>query len=151
MTSLYELLCHLSLTNTDPLLEELLSYLATRLPLYIFDYIAYETSDNESIHSIDSSVSVYCSDDSTYFSWTFQKLLYLLYATTNFFSTTDETDNKKWLPAENDRQPRRWLEGLRALGTPELASDSNCSRFSSTVQAGNNRSHCWRLKLVNKL
>ena len=69
MASLYDLLCYHSLTSTDPLLEELLSYLPTRFHSHIFDYIAYEhSSDEESIHSIDSSVSAFYSDDSTYFS-----------------------------------------------------------------------------------
>ena len=68
MLSLYELLCHHSLTTNDPLLEELLSYLPTRLPSHIFDYISYESSDSESVRSIDSSVSEFYSDDSTCFS-----------------------------------------------------------------------------------
>ena len=69
MASLYDLLCYYSLTCSDPLLEELLSYLPTRFHSHTFDYIAYEhSSDEESVHSIDSSVSAFCSDDSTYFS-----------------------------------------------------------------------------------
>ena len=66
--SLYDLLCYHSLTSTDPLLEKLLSYLPTRFHYHIFDYIAYEhASDDESVLSIDSSVSAFYSDDSTYF------------------------------------------------------------------------------------
>ena len=42
MASLYELLCHHSLTNTDPLLGELLSYLPTRFHLHFFEYISDE-------------------------------------------------------------------------------------------------------------
>ena len=69
MASLYDLLCYLSLTSPDPLLKELLAYLPTRFHSQIFDYIAYEhSSDDESAHSIDSSVSAFYSDDSTYFS-----------------------------------------------------------------------------------
>ena len=69
MASLYDLLCYYSLTCSDPLLEELLSYLPTRFHSHIFDYIAYEhSSDEESDHSVDSSVSAFYSDDSTYFS-----------------------------------------------------------------------------------
>ena len=69
MASLYDLLCYHSLTSTDPLLEELLAYLHTRFHSHIFDYIAYENSSVEaSVHSIDSSVSAFYSDDSTYFS-----------------------------------------------------------------------------------
>ena len=68
MASLYDLLCYHSLTCTDPLLEELLAYLPTRFHSHIFDYIAYEhSSDEESVHSIDSSVSEFYSDDSTSF------------------------------------------------------------------------------------
>ena len=68
MASLYDLLCYHSLTSTDPPFEELLAYLPTRLHSHIFDSIAYEqSSDKESVHSIDSSVSAFYSDDSTYF------------------------------------------------------------------------------------
>ena len=53
LDSLYELLCYRSLTSTDPLLEELLSYLPTRFHSRIFDYIAYEySSDDDSVHSM---------------------------------------------------------------------------------------------------
>ena len=69
MASLYDLLCYHSLSCTDPLLEELIAYLPTRFHSHIFDYIAYEhSSDEASAHSIDSSVSAFYSDDSTYFS-----------------------------------------------------------------------------------
>ena len=69
MASLYNLLCYHSLTSTDPLLKELLAYLPTRFHSHTFDYIAYEySSDDESVHSIDSSISAIYSDDSTYFS-----------------------------------------------------------------------------------
>ena len=89
MASLYDLLCYHSLTCTDPLLEELLAYLPTRFHSHIFDYIAYEHSlDEESVHSIDSSVSAFYFDDSTSFSQLFYiLLLYFFYATTNFFTT----------------------------------------------------------------
>ena len=69
MASLYDLLFYHSLTSTDPLLEEILSYLPTGFHSHIFDYIAYEhSSDDELVHSIDSSVSAFYSNDSTYFS-----------------------------------------------------------------------------------
>ena len=69
MASLYDLFCHHSLTNTDPLLEKLLSHHLTRFHSHIFDYIAYEHSSGEkSLHSIDSSISAFYSDDSTQFS-----------------------------------------------------------------------------------
>ena len=69
MASLYDLLCYHFFTSTDPLLKELLSYLPTRFNSHIFDYIAYEhSSDDESVHSIDSLTSAFYSDDSTYFS-----------------------------------------------------------------------------------
>ena len=55
MASLSNFLCYHSLTSTDPLLVEKLSYLPTRFHSHIFDYIAYEhSSDDESVHSIDS-------------------------------------------------------------------------------------------------
>ena len=66
LASLYHFLCHHSLTNKDPLLEELPIYLPTRFLSHIFDYIAYEHSDQESDHSIDSFVSEFYSDHSTY-------------------------------------------------------------------------------------
>ena len=47
MASLYELLCHRSLTHSDSLLNELLSYLPTRFPSHVFDCMAYEISDKE--------------------------------------------------------------------------------------------------------
>ena len=67
MASLKEILCHHSLTCPDPLLKELLSYLSNRFPSEIFDFIAYEGSDHQSVQSIDSSVFEFYSDDSTYF------------------------------------------------------------------------------------
>ena len=39
--SLYEHLGNYSFTNNDSLLEEMLSYLPTRFPSHIFDFIAY--------------------------------------------------------------------------------------------------------------
>ena len=68
MVSSNEHLCHQSLTTDDPLLEELLPYLPTRFPSHIFEYIAFESSDAESVGSKDSSISAFHSDDSTYFS-----------------------------------------------------------------------------------
>ena len=68
MARLYELICHHSLKCFDPLLEELFSYLRTRFSSHIFEYIAYENSDDESVRSIDSSISAFYSNDSTYLS-----------------------------------------------------------------------------------
>ena len=65
MLNLYELLCHHSITCSDPLFEEFLSYLPTRIPSQVSYCIAYESSDNESVRSIDSSTSAFYSDDST--------------------------------------------------------------------------------------
>ena len=68
IASLYNFLCYHSLTSTDPLLEELLAYLPARFHSHIFDYIAYEHSwHEESVQSIDSSISAFYSDESTYF------------------------------------------------------------------------------------
>ena len=96
MASLYELLCHRSLTCPDPLLEELLSHLRTKFPSLIFDYIANEDPDRQSVHSIDSSVSSFYSDDSTYFSWViFTSLLILFFATPRFLPQRRVQDGKK--------------------------------------------------------
>ena len=66
MATFYDLLCYHSLMSTDPLLEDLLSYVPTKFHSHIFDYIGYEhSSDDESVHSIDSSISAFFSDDST--------------------------------------------------------------------------------------
>ena len=69
MASLYDFLCYHSFTSTDQLFEELLSYLPTCFHSHILDYIAYEhSSDDESVHYIDSSVSALYSEDSIHFS-----------------------------------------------------------------------------------
>ena len=95
MASLYELLCHHSLTNNDPLLEELLSHLPTQFPSYIFDYIAYEDSDHESVHSIDSFVSAFYSDDSTYVLENFHLTFFIFYATPKFLPQRRAQDIQK--------------------------------------------------------
>ena len=118
MASLYDLLCYHSLTSTDLLLEVWLSYLPTRFHSHIFDYIAYEhCSDEESVHSINSSFSAFNSDDSTYFPW---KLLCFLYFLCNSKILPQKLthDSKKWPPAENDRRPEG---GPEALDNPEAA------------------------------
>ena len=69
MASLYEFLRHYFLAFFDPLLEELLCYLPTRFRPHIFDYIIYEDSNHESVHSHDSSIFAFYSNDLTYFSW----------------------------------------------------------------------------------
>ena len=71
MGSLYELLCHLSLSFHDPLLDELLPYLPTRFSSHIVDYIVDENSDDDPNYT-DSNISAFYPDDSTYF-LTFQK------------------------------------------------------------------------------
>ena len=89
MVRLYELLCHHSLANDDPLLGELLSYLLTRFSPRFFDHIAYESSDKESVRSNDCSVSAFCSDDLTYFSKNFSILLFLLFMQLQVFYHED--------------------------------------------------------------
>ena len=104
MASLYDLICYHSFTSTDPLLDELLAHLPSHFHSHIFDYIAYEhSSDEESVHSIDSSVSAFCSDDSTYFS---KKLSYFSNFSCNskIFTTKTGTRHKKGPPAENNRR-----------------------------------------------
>ena len=66
LASLYDFLCHQSLTFSDPLLGVLHSYLSTRFLSDFFDYNAYGSSDTKYVRSIDSSVSALYSDDSTY-------------------------------------------------------------------------------------
>ena len=61
--------CLLSVTCSDQLLEELVSYLPARFPSQILEYFVYDnSSDDESVHSFDSSVSPFYSEGSTYFS-----------------------------------------------------------------------------------
>ena len=119
MASLYELLCHLFLTIDDPLVEEFLSYLHNRFSPHIFDFIANESSDKESVRSINSSVCPCFSDNSTYFS---KKNYYLtllpIYATPISFYHKDGHKTLKKPPAENDRRPRRSPEGLKTPGSP---------------------------------
>ena len=68
MASLYVLLCYHSFTCSGPLLDKLFSYLPTRFQSHISDYFVYEhSSDDESVHSTNSSVSGFSSDDATYF------------------------------------------------------------------------------------
>ena len=152
MASLYDLLCYHSLTSTDPVLEELLAYLPTLFHSHIFDYIAYEHfSDDESVHSIDSSISTFYSVDLTHFSY---QLLYLSYFLCNskiFTTTTGYKIYKRATGRKHPRPRRRAQKPYNSRRRPDAASSSNCSRLSWTVQAGNSRSHCRRLKLVNKL
>ena len=67
MGSLYELLCHDSLSSPNPRLDELLSYLPTHFVSLIFDYVVYDDSDEDPYYS-NSNISAFYSDDSTYFS-----------------------------------------------------------------------------------
>ena len=89
MASLYELLCHRSLTCSDPMLGELLSYLPTKFPSLTFNFIANEDSDRQSVHSIGPSVSAFYSDDSTYFSWIIFTWLLLLVMQLHYFYLND--------------------------------------------------------------
>ena len=119
LASFYELLCHHSLTRSDPFLEELLSYFPTRFPSHVFDYIAYQSSDNESYISIDSSDFAFYSDDWNYFSWIFFTSTFLF-----FFLQTQDIPRQQAIYktkgplAENDQWPWRRPEGLRALVSP---------------------------------
>ena len=98
MASLHDLLCYSSLTYSDPLLEELHFYLPTSFHSHIFDYIVYEhSSDDESVHSINSSVSAFYSDDSSYFFWTFVFTFRKIFFSCNstIFTTKTRTRQKK--------------------------------------------------------
>ena len=89
-----------------PTLRRITRLSPTRFLSHIFDYIVYEhSSDEESVHSIDSSVSEFYSDDSTYFSEIFYTLLCIFYATPNFTTRTGTGRYKKRPPVENDRRP----------------------------------------------
>ena len=68
MASLLELICHHSLKFSDPLLGKLLSYLSTHFPMHIFDYSVFKSSVTDSVSSIDSSISAFFFDGSTFFS-----------------------------------------------------------------------------------
>ena len=63
MASLYKLLCHPFLKYCEPLLKELISYRLPVFPSHIFENLVYESSDNESVQSIDSTNSAFNSDD----------------------------------------------------------------------------------------
>ena len=106
MASLYDLLCYHSFTSTDPLLEELLSYLPTRFHSHIFDYIVYEQpSDDESVQSFDSSVSAFYYDDSTFFPEYFYIFL-VFYAAPRFLQQRWEPHDTKghWPRTTSDRK-----------------------------------------------
>ena len=145
MASLYEYLCHLYLTCSDPLLEEMLAYLPTRIPPHIFDYIAYENSDHESIFSIDSSVSAFYCDDSTYFLKYFY--IFLLFVCNSKFLPQRRGQDSRKKPPRTKRSSTasgRAEKLYKSMKAPELASISSCLRPSASVQARNNRSHCRR-------
>ena len=117
MAGSYELLCHHSLTCSDPFLEEILFYHPTRFPSHVFDFIAHGSCDNQSNISIDSSVFAFYSDDSNYFSWIFFTLPFLFFVQPQDLSRQQALYITNGPLAENDRQPRR-PEGLRAPGSP---------------------------------
>ena len=112
MARLFERLCHHSLTNNDLLLDELLSCLPSRFPLHIFDYIAYEISDNESVRSVDSSVSVFYSNVSIYFSQVVLLLNIFSYATPSFYHTDRHKTVKKGRRPRTTDDPK---EGPKTL------------------------------------
>ena len=152
MATLYDLLCYHSLTSTDPLFEELLSCLPTRFHPHIFNYIAYEHSmDEEAVHSIDSSVSAFSSNDSTYFFInTFTSFLTYMQLQ-DFHHNNGHKTYKRFASREWPTTQRRARRPYNTQKPPASASTSKCSRFSWAVQAGNSRSHCRRLKLVSSL
>ena len=121
MASLYDLLCYHPLTSTDPLLEELLCYFPTLFHSHIFDYIAYgHSSGDESVRSIDSSISAFYSDDSTNFSQIFLDRFYFFHANPNYYHKDGQTT------VEKSRRPRTTddpKEGRKTLQYPELAGN----------------------------
>ena len=126
MASLFDLLCYHSLQFTDPLLEEILVYLPTRFHSHFFDYSAYEhSSDDELVHSIDSSISAFYSDDSTYFSKILSKQPYFS-CNSKIFTKTGIRHTKR-PPAENDRRTGREPEA------PTLLESHRSWRATSAV------------------
>ena len=115
MASLCELLCHDSLTCSNPLLEELPAYLSIRFPSLIFDYIVYECSDKESVKSIDSSISVFTLIIQVTFLNLSKSLLFLplssLCNPRSFFSTQQALH-----AIEKGKQRRRPVAGSRPKG-----------------------------------
>ena len=150
MASWYELLCHHFFTTNDPLLEELPSYLLIPLSSIILDYIANESSDNESVGSIDSSNSAFYSDDSTYSS---EILLYLFKSLCNckFLQQRPTRGSKKRRRELKDS--RRPDGGPKAYSTsikpPASANFTSWDRNSTDVHAGYNLSHWDFWKPVN--
>ena len=152
MANLYDLLCYHSVTSTDPLLQELLSYLAPHFHSHIFDYIAYEhSSEGDSVRSIDSSASAFYSHDSTYFPWIIFTLLVLFFMQLqDFYHKEGHKTVKK--PPKTERPPTAGKRARRlyiTINPPELASNSSCSRRSDKVHAENNRTHSHRLNGIN--
>ena len=120
MASLYELLCHHSLTTSESLLEELLPYLPTRLPSHVCDYIPYESLImnpfiQSTLHSF-NRLFRFC----ILFRWFNLLFLNPSYFTFLFFVQPQDLPgrqaiyNTKGPTAENDRRPRRRLEGLNS-------------------------------------
>ena len=118
MASWYDFLCYHSLTSTNQLPEEILSYLPSRFHSHTFDYIAYEHSlEEETVPSIDSSVSAFYSDDSYYFS----QILYNfpnLYATPSFLPQQRAPDIQKGRRPRTTDDPK---EGPKTLKHPKTA------------------------------
>ena len=155
MASLWDFLCYHSLTSTDPFFEQLLADLPTRFHSHGFNYIAYEHSSDEEM----KNQSIPLTHQFLHFIPTIQLIFLKYFKSFFFFIATPKClprrrahENTKGSPAENNRRPRRRARRPYSSGnSPDAASSSNCSCLPRTVQAGNSRSHCRRLKLVNKL
>ena len=130
MASLYDLLCYHSLTSTDPLLEELLSYLPTRFHSHIFDYIAYEHSSekNQFIQLIHLFLHSTLMIRPTFLRYFIPYLLYFFYATPKLLPRGRAQDGKEGPAAEIDRRPRR------RPGGPELLENRRSWPANPVVQ-----------------
>ena len=106
MASLYEILCHHSLTTNDPSLEELLCFLPTRL-LHTFliklhmKVLITNQSDRSTLPSLHSTLTIQL----TFLKYFF--ILFILYETPKILPQLTGTKHTKRPPAENNGRPGR--------------------------------------------
>ena len=141
------------LTSTNPLFEELLSYHPTRFYSDIFDYIVYEHSSfDESVHSIEKSVSIFYSEDSTYFSFILLYHSYFFSVQLQFFLTQERAqDSKSEPPAKNDRRPKKSRETLCFHKPARVGKQLQVLPLFCKRPGGEQPSHHRRWKLVKRL
>ena len=151
MANLYDLLRQHSLTNNDTCLR---SCYAISLPDFLRKFltilptkILITSQSDQLIHLFPHFIPKIQLIVPKYF----YVILFSL-CHTKIFTTKTGHDNIKGPPAENDQQPRRRARRPYNSRNPtDAASSSNCSVLPVIIQAGNIRSHCPRLKLINSL